>query len=625
MGQASTLYTNNTTEERHPSIPSPRVGHNMVYLPETDTFPAHIVIVGGVDKERSVSKPDVENSMYLLTSLDGAWVSAGLVIEEDRKGLAEAVFVRVGMSAVAHGENTIYYFGGWSSHENHSNDMFKLERYVNQENEVKWLLSTIEYWGGNAPSPRDKLGMVEYAGKLVLFGGWGPIPLGGSDITEFVCDMGNRPLGQGVSLGWNFQLFEFNLTTKIWRKVQCQGQIPTARAAFSMTRFPGTEVAAVFGGRDSQVRRGDLHILDMEKYVWTRVAHGPPGGVVKPLVGCAPPVGRSWHVGVGLDAHTIIIHGGFTQDETALGDLHVLHRTTRHRENAFHWGRVNDKLEDSGTRLWHAGVLCTHSREITFFGGCKKGFKKPCVGGMEDPGYSNEVFSFKLEAPTLKELCCETICKRARLRQAVKCGKLLPKVVRLDLLRCSEILQISDIRFVPQSPRRVRLKKLWMEPPPGTKGLSAEDAMHHNYEALSQLQCGGGASRETLPPPHRTPSTPTHHHPRHQPGRDAPDTVTDPVPAWPLHTGGSEGGRPRSARAHQMRERGRGPALQPPNQTPSELAPPNQQPPSSSLLLSDHSLAAMASTPPPLAQSSFRAAATQSPDAIGGDASCLIM
>lgn len=268
-----------------------------------------------------------------------------------------------------------------------------------------------------------------------------------------------------------------------------------------------------------------------------------------------------------MDAHTVLIHGGFTQEDRALGDLHVLMRNVVDGKTSFNWGSVRGSGE-AGTRLWHAGILSSHSREVVFFGGCKKGFKKPCMGATEDPCYSNDVFAFKFEAPTLRELCCETICKRASLRHAVKCGQLLPKVVRSDLLKWSELLQIDDSKFVPQSPRRVRsLKRTWVEP---TTSKGSIDDLGDD-DALSQLRDGGGSGRESLPP--SQPISPI--------GPVTSATFfAEPSTHWPVNSGAVP--RPRSTRLSRAQGQARVAAQYPNRQSrhgPTESAVVETPPP----------------------------------------------
>ena len=86
------------------------------------------------------------------------------------------------------------------------------------------------------PSPRCFHSGWEYSGKLWIFGGQGPSPVG------YLYDHGD------FVRGFNNQLLCFNPSSREWTNPKCQGSIPPPRAGHASTSM--RHQAWVFGGED---------------------------------------------------------------------------------------------------------------------------------------------------------------------------------------------------------------------------------------------------------------------------------------------------------------------------------------------------------------------------------------
>lgn len=184
------------------------------------------------------------------------------------------------------------------------------------------------------PSPRDKLCMEYWRGRLYAFGGYGPRfsphPHWPSRWIHwpFLLDPGSAHEWFPCELdrGWNNQLLVFNVSHRCWSLISqaemSGGQAPSARAAHQSALDDSRGWLLIFGGRGPSVsfsmspwnrqevhrsemyesgRLNDLHCLNLALLEWTRIltpldrpeVNLDPGGLLP------WPSGRSW-MGLGL-------------------------------------------------------------------------------------------------------------------------------------------------------------------------------------------------------------------------------------------------------------------------------------------------------------------------------------
>ncbi|TPP60580.1 Kelch domain-containing protein 2 [Fasciola gigantica] len=184
------------------------------------------------------------------------------------------------------------------------------------------------------PSPRDKLCMEYWRGRLYAFGGYGPRfsphPHWPSRWIRwpFLFDSGNTHEWFPCELdrGWNNQLLIFNVRQRSWslisRSEMSGGNAPSARAAHQSALDDSRGWLLIFGGRGPPVsfntnpwnrreffpselygsgRLNDLYCLNLTLLEWTRILTplDRPNVDLEPREPFPWPSGRSW-MGLGL-------------------------------------------------------------------------------------------------------------------------------------------------------------------------------------------------------------------------------------------------------------------------------------------------------------------------------------
>mmetsp|Transcript_26361 Transcript_26361/g.85337 ORF Transcript_26361/g.85337 Transcript_26361/m.85337 type:complete len:219 (-) Transcript_26361:1222-1878(-) len=107
---------------------------------------------------------------------------------------------------------------------------------------TRW--SCVEPSSGLTPGMRENNGLIEFRGKLYLFGGYN---------------------GQQ----WLNDLFSFDLFTKEWHNVDQSGQPPASR--FGYVSVVHNNFFVVFGGYDGSTWLNDMHQYDFETWTWCAV------------------------------------------------------------------------------------------------------------------------------------------------------------------------------------------------------------------------------------------------------------------------------------------------------------------------------------------------------------------
>ncbi|XP_013400168.1 kelch domain-containing protein 2-like [Lingula anatina] len=263
--------------------PTPRTGHVAI------AYDHYMFVWGGYQNELTERylSPD---ELWIYDSYLDSWQLRILEPEEDTS--INCPPGTSGASAVLKGD-AVYLFGG-HCYAGNTNELYRLNLQ-----EFCW-----EYVHSNSlkPSPRDKLSMWEYGNSLYVFGGFGP-PLEGylKEHGIWIPDESSSSYR-----GWNNQLLDFDLKTRMWSNPKCSGPVPSPRAAHAATRV-GNKVY-LFGGRHCSQRLNDLHCLNLDTMTWSGSLH--TGGSI--------PVGRSWHTFSAVSSTEIFLYGGFTQDNDTL-------------------------------------------------------------------------------------------------------------------------------------------------------------------------------------------------------------------------------------------------------------------------------------------------------------------
>lgn len=211
--------------------------------------------------------------------------------------------------------NKLYVFGGLNQETGWSNNL-----HVYDTETSTW--STLE-GVGNAPSPRDKLASVAVGKCIYYFGGFGPkvVKEGeeeveeepGSEEEEISSDEEDLELQQkGVEFKWFDDFYIFDTETNTWSQpMHMNLTIPSARAAMTMCAYERD--IFIFGGRDCEKRRNDVHVYNIDTRKWRKL-----DGLLGRLPGC-----RSYHSAT-IVGNRMVVMGGRNDSEGHFGDIHVL-------------------------------------------------------------------------------------------------------------------------------------------------------------------------------------------------------------------------------------------------------------------------------------------------------------
>lgn len=171
----------------------------------------------------------------------------------------------------------LYLFGGERA-ASAMNDVWSYDAEVD-----KWSFHGVMTVPGGSPPPRYKASMVEYDGKLYVFGGKSP--------------------GRLEALGdlWEFDP-QFNEWCDLTSKYSVLGDVQVPRYGHSAVRRGGKMY--VFGGHSGlSLSPVNVVVLDMETLVWTAVASNN-------VAGQSVPERRMWH-GAVLDGDVMYTFGGY--------------------------------------------------------------------------------------------------------------------------------------------------------------------------------------------------------------------------------------------------------------------------------------------------------------------------
>ena len=169
----------------------------------------------------------------------------------------------------------------------------------------------------DGPSPRDKAAMVACGGHLILFGGFGPLPLDPEAMQEESDSEDSEDGGMDpAKFQWFDDLWIFNIANRKWRRIQSL-KSPPARAAHSMSLSGGR--VWLFGGKSQGGRVADLWSVGASDLFQNSASiewqMHDAGGVI--------PSGRSFQTLVPISNSRLLLFGGTDNSDLRLNDIHI--------------------------------------------------------------------------------------------------------------------------------------------------------------------------------------------------------------------------------------------------------------------------------------------------------------
>lgn len=363
-----------TTDSKMPAYCrcSPRLAH-VAFTDGENMF-----IYGGycTNTDTHIEAPDKELMLY-SSSLD-VWTSktcTGEVPSPTLSGTSVAVIYPYA-----------YFIAGFQDSIGHTSEVYRMHLQT-----LVWEIVLVD--SERYMSPRDKFASWVYNDKIYCFGGWGSDPLAGglNKNGEFV--HGSWGWFQGEMFGWNNQLLIFDPSTATWANPQCQGPVPSARAAHTASVIGNC--AYIFGGRHMDNRLNDIHCLHLDSLTWS-------GAMVSSSASNIQPSGRSWHTASVISDHEIFIYGGYDQTECVLGDGWIFDTST------LSWSQI--VKHNSHCRLWHTAVV-TNNGDILVYGGSSASIKR---SNLAITDYSDQVIRFQFQPYSLLKICCDFVAENSQ-------------------------------------------------------------------------------------------------------------------------------------------------------------------------------------------------------------------
>jgi hypothetical protein len=151
--------------------------------------------------------------------------------------------------------NTIYSFGGETGYQKYTDKLYKLDL-----DEMKW--KTVE-GTGMKPDGRFAAAMCQTNKKLMLMGGYGPLP-------HTIHPQAQYKESFESGCWWNNELFDFDPHTDCWSALAVTGSKPCPRENHTLTAVDDNR-SVLFGGEDGDTLLNDLWLFDYGKKVWTQM------------------------------------------------------------------------------------------------------------------------------------------------------------------------------------------------------------------------------------------------------------------------------------------------------------------------------------------------------------------
>uniref|UniRef100_A0A8C5NV18 Kelch domain containing 1 n=1 Tax=Jaculus jaculus TaxID=51337 RepID=A0A8C5NV18_JACJA len=246
----------------------------------------------------------------------------------------------------------LYVFGGYDD-KGYSNRLY----FVNlRTRDGTYIWEKVTKFEGRPPTPRDKLSCWVYKDRLIYFGGYGYRRH--SELQD--C---------------------FDVHDASWGGVP-----PQPRAAHSCAVLGNK--GYVFGGRVLQTRMNDLHILNLDTWIWSgRIS-----------IDGESPKNRSWHTLTPISDDKLFLFGGLSADNIPLSDGWV------HNVITNCWKLIH--LPYTRPRLWHTACLGKEN-EVMVFGGSKDNLL------FLDTGHCNDLLILQTQPYSLLRSCLDCIGKNA--------------------------------------------------------------------------------------------------------------------------------------------------------------------------------------------------------------------
>jgi N-acetylneuraminic acid mutarotase len=219
---------------------------------------------------------------------------------------------RSGAASVIVG-NKLYVFGGYGGNGRLA-DFFEFDFETKEFQEI-------EVQGSANPGVRENNGVVLYKNRLYIFGGYN-----GSD--------------------WLNDFHEFDLTTKVWRKIEPEGDCPSPRFGYVAVRHADSFI--IFGGYDGTTWLNDMHEHNFLSKQWCPIH---PSGTIPSVRSCP-----SWTV----HNSSVFIFGGYDGVQR-MNDFFEYRCDTRV------WSTVLGSGPVPSPRYFHACIM--YRNQMYIFGG----------------------------------------------------------------------------------------------------------------------------------------------------------------------------------------------------------------------------------------------------------------
>lgn len=328
-----------------------------------------------------------------------------------------------GMCMASH-KKYIYAFGGLiineSGQREFSNTVHELDTETMTWRSLEPVPGSTPPGVPDRPSIRDKAAMVYYDGALWVFAGWGTRIDRTQHNSRFVPDMSHE------FVGWNNELWRFDLKAMRWNSPQCSGNAPSPRAAHTLTMYSDHR-AMLFGGRTREGRVSELYILNLDTLMWEGPLETGPG-----------PEPRSLHTCTRLHDGNVLLLGGMNGNGDSVKAQWVLETGPDIK-----WKRVELCEEKLCARTWHTAAayqVSDNCSELLVFGG------SPDNIWMPKHKYWANMVRFNYGVKPLYEICLDYIsrCNEAEQPENME--------IVTDINSRKKVLEAASCSFIDSVP-----------------------------------------------------------------------------------------------------------------------------------------------------------------------------
>lgn len=246
--------------------PSPRDSHSCT------TVGTNLFVFGGTDGKNPL------RDLHMLDTTTNTWVQPNLT--------GEGPAAREGHSAALI-DHRLFIFGGCGKAQDESEEIYYNDLYILDTVNLSWTMAATS---GIPPSPRDSHTCSSWKNKIIV--------LGGEDASD----------------SYLSDVYILDADTLVWKELNTTGQILAPRAGHATVSL-GKHLFVFGGFTDDRNLFDDLHMLNIETGVWTKVATTGQG-----------PSARFSIAGDCLDFKRgiLIFIGGCNENLEALDDMYYL-------------------------------------------------------------------------------------------------------------------------------------------------------------------------------------------------------------------------------------------------------------------------------------------------------------